>query len=160
MGIVQGLPRSGTKEGPNPIDAHVGMRLRQRRTLIGMSQDTLAKHLNMSFQQVQKYESGGNRISASRLYTLTKILGVDVSYFFEGLPDNPHSQGGGENDVPRDAMQKRETIELVRAYMAIPRADVRAQLASLVRAVADVPPEEEDAGEDEHHLPESRVAVG
>jgi transcriptional regulator with XRE-family HTH domain len=158
MASVQGLPRTGTKESPDPIDSHVGMRLRQRRTLIGMSQESLAGHLEMSFQQVQKYESGANRISASRLYTLTKILGVNVSYFFEGLPDNPHSHG--ENEVPHDAMKKRETIEMVRAYRAIPRADVRAELANLVRTIADLPPDEEEAGEEEHHLPESRIAVG
>ena len=156
MGIVRKLPRSGTKDGPNPIDAHVGMRLRQRRTLIGMSQDTLARHLNMSFQQVQKYESGGNRVSASRLYTLTRILGVDVSYFFEGLPDNPHSQSSAEDDVPRDAMQKRETIELVRAYMGIPRADVRQQLSRLVRAVADLPPGDGDEPADQ----DGRMVLG
>ena len=73
-------------DGPDPVDVHVGNRLRQRRTLLGMSQEKLAAAFGVSFQQIQKYERGANRISASRLHLLTQILDVPVTYFFEGLP--------------------------------------------------------------------------
>ena len=123
--------------GPNPVDVHVGLRLRQRRTLIGMSQETLAKHLDMSFQQVQKYECGANRISASRLFLLTKILNTDISYFFEGLPHAGGEETRDSDGVSMNSMLKRETMELVRAYMAIQDPQVRAQLYQLTRMVGD-----------------------
>lgn len=122
-------------DGPDPVDVHVGMRLRQRRTLLGMSQEKLAKAFGVSFQQVQKYERGANRISASRLHLLTKILDVPVSYFFEGLPssitDRPLPT---DSDAP-DRMTSRETLELVRAYYKILDPGVRKRLVDLARAL-------------------------
>ena len=97
-------------DGPDPVDVHVGMRLRQRRTLLGMSQEKLAKAFGVSFQQVQKYERGANRISASRLHLLTKILDVPVSYFFEGLPASVQDRPLPSDPMP-DRMSSRETLD-------------------------------------------------
>ena len=122
-------------DGPDPVDVHVGMRLRQRRTLLGMSQEKLAKAFGVSFQQVQKYERGANRISASRLHLLTKILDVPVSYFFEGLPSSVQDRPlPAEPDAP-DRMTSRETLELVRAYYRILDPGVRKRLVDLARAL-------------------------
>ena len=132
----RGRTVSKRRDGPNPVDVHVGLRMRQRRTLIGMSQETLAHHLDMSFQQVQKYECGANRISASRLFLLTRILKIDVSYFFQGLPDTGSSELSDTGSVPVTSMLKRETMELVRAYMGIRDTDVRQQLHMLISVVA------------------------
>ncbi|NBC31340.1 MAG: helix-turn-helix domain-containing protein [Alphaproteobacteria bacterium] len=124
------------EDGPDPVDVHVGMRLRQRRTLLGMSQEKLAKAFGVSFQQVQKYERGANRISASRLHLLTKTLDVPVSYFFEGLPNDlaPTAAGVEEAEEP-DQMTSRETLELVRAYYRIGDPSVRKRLVDLARAL-------------------------
>lgn len=124
-------------DGPDPVDVHVGQRLRQRRTLLGMSQEKLAAAFGVSFQQVQKYERGANRISASRLHLLTKILDVPVGYFFEGLPSHLENREELENvevDTP-DRMTSRETLELVRAYYRITDPAVRRRFVDLVRAV-------------------------
>ena len=96
-----------------------------------MSQETLAKYLDMSFQQVQKYESGANRISASRLFLLTQVLNTDISYYFEGLSDPGGEKRRDTDGVPTHSMLKRETMELVRAYMAINNPLVRQQLQTL-----------------------------
>ena len=123
------------EDGPDPVDVHVGMRLRQRRTLLGMSQEKLAKAFGVSFQQVQKYERGANRISASRLHLLTRTLDVPVSYFFEGLPnDLAHAAAVEESEEP-DQMTSRETLELVRAYYRIGDSSVRKRLVDLARAL-------------------------
>ncbi|NNG04148.1 MAG: helix-turn-helix transcriptional regulator [Inquilinus sp.] len=122
-------------DGPDPVDVHVGMRLRQRRTLLGMSQEKLAKAFGVSFQQVQKYERGANRISASRLHLLTRILDVPVSYFFEGIPSEVQDRPlPSEHDAP-DRMTSRETLELVRAYYKILDPSVRKRLVDLARAL-------------------------
>ena len=125
-----------TADGPDPVDVHVGNRLRQRRTLLGMSQEKLAAAFGVSFQQIQKYERGANRISASRLHLLTMILDVPVTYFFEGLPassdiDDPIVS---ENDEP-DRMTSRETLELVRAYYKIADPAIRRRLVDLTRSL-------------------------
>lgn len=123
-------------DGPDPTDVHVGMRLRQRRTLLGMSQEKLAKAFGVSFQQVQKYERGANRISASRLHLLTKILDVPITYFFEGLPSTSQDQvvDSGEPEGS-EQMTSRETLELVRAYYRITDPYVRKRLVDLARAL-------------------------
>jgi transcriptional regulator with XRE-family HTH domain len=123
-------------DGPDPTDIHVGMRLRQRRTLLGMSQEKLAKAFGVSFQQVQKYERGANRISASRLHLLTKILDVPITYFFEGLPSMSQDQTieAMEPDGS-EQMTSRETLELVRAYYRITDSHVRKRLVDLARAL-------------------------
>ena len=122
-------------DGPDPVDVHVGMRLRQRRTLLGMSQEKLAKAFGVSFQQVQKYERGANRISASRLHLLTKILDVPVSYFFEGLPTSVQERPLPAEPEAPDRMTSRETLELVRAYYRILDPGVRKRLVDLARAL-------------------------
>ena len=123
-------------DGPDPVDVHVGMRLRQRRTLLGMSQERLAQAFGVSFQQVQKYERGANRISASRLHLLTKTLDVPITYFFEGLPSSAsESSLTIAEDEGSDQMTSRETLELVRAYYRIEDPSVRKRLVELARAL-------------------------
>ncbi len=128
---------------PSPIDVHVGARLRQRRTLLGMSQTTLGEGIGLTFQQVQKYEKGTNRISASRLFYLTGVLDVTVEYFFDDMPPEAAAtspaQGGGKAKKPPgyepDPMAGRETLELVRAYYKIKDTDVRKRLSAMVKAL-------------------------
>ena len=146
MGKFRLAPRRGT--GIGPIDAHVGARLRQRRTLLGMSQTTLGDVLGLSFQQVQKYEKGTNRISASRLYYLSQMLDVPVEYFFDEIPvevaasspaQRPRKAKAPPSYEP-DPMTKRETLELVRAYYKITDPLIRKRLREMAKAVgaADV----------------------
>jgi transcriptional regulator with XRE-family HTH domain len=132
-------------DGPDPVDVHVGMRLRQRRTLLGMSQEKLAQAFGVSFQQVQKYERGANRISASRLHLLTKTLDVPITYFFEGLPNSSgeHAAAAVEEDES-DQMTSRETLELVRAYYRIEDPSVRKRLVELARALGREDEDEQD----------------
>lgn len=130
--------RPPTATNPNPIDIHVGARVRLRRTLLGMSQERLGEALGLTFQQVQKYERGANRVGASRLFELAKALGVPVSYFFDDLPED----GGQEQMVEpvgpteEDPMRRRETVELVRAYYRITDETARRRLYELMRSIA------------------------
>ena len=130
-----------TKGGPNPIDTHVGARVRLRRTLLGLSQERLGKAIGLTFQQIQKYERGVNRIGASRLYGLSQVLGVPVSYFFEDMPAAVSESRG---PVPRpsqaaaanydaDPMSHRETMELIKAYFRIEDPRTRRKLLELLR---------------------------
>ncbi len=119
--------------GPHPVDLHVGKQLRQRRVLMGLSQDALAGPIGLSFQQLQKYEKGGNRISAGRLYDLSKLLGVPVQYFFDGL-EGPATDAAAD----LDGMRSRETLELVRDYHRIHEAAVRKCLLELMRSLGDM----------------------
>ena len=127
---------------PNPIDIHVGQRVRLRRTLLGMSQEKLGKAINVTFQQVQKYERGTNRIGSSRLYQLSQVLDIPVSYFFDDLPiEITARKSPGLTDVKvasfqGDPLVKRETLELVRAYYRITDPSVRKRIFELVKAVA------------------------
>lgn len=131
-------------EGPNPIDIHVGQRLRLRRTLLGLSQEVLGEAVGITFQQLQKYERGANRISASRLFNLSQVLGVPVSFFFE---DMPHLEGSSM-DAPTgetqefESMARRETLELVRAYYRIEDEHVRRRAFDLIKALAGGEPAE------------------
>ena len=129
----------------NPVDIHVGQRLRLRRTLLGMSQEKLGDAVGLTFQQIQKYERGANRIGASRLYQLSRILDVPVAYFFEELPSQIRTHEGqmqiGLSDLPqdtleRDPMARRETLELVRAYYAVGNPKVRRRIVDLVRSLS------------------------
>lgn len=126
---------------PRPVDVHVGTRVRSRRTLLGLSQQKLGAELGLTFQQVQKYEQGTNRIGASRLYELSQILGVPVGYFFDDMPgeitgDTP--RGPAAADAPDgNVLSKRETLELVRAFYRIEDNAARAALAALVKTLAD-----------------------
>ena len=125
---------------PNPIDVHVGMRVRARRKQRGMSQSKLGNALNLSYQQVQKYEIGTNRIGSSRLYQLSKMLDVPISYFFDDMPAEISgkralglAKGTG---FEGDPLAKLETRRLVRAYYRIPNPHLRNQVRKLVKALA------------------------
>ncbi len=125
---------------PNPIDIHVGSRVRLRRTLLGMSQERLADAVGLTFQQIQKYERGTNRIGSSRLYEFAQVLDIPVSFFFDGLPSETanggKAGGGGVEPFEQDQFTRRETLELVRAYYRIKDRSIRAKLFDLVKAVA------------------------
>jgi transcriptional regulator with XRE-family HTH domain len=136
---------------PSPIDVHVGSRVRLRRTLLGMSQERLGDALGLTFQQVQKYERGVNRVGASRLFDISRVLDVPISYFFddmpEGMSETPVSgprgrmYGFAEAQEPfapgvDDHMNKRETLELVRAYYRITDPAVRKRMFDLMKSLA------------------------
>jgi transcriptional regulator with XRE-family HTH domain len=130
-------PRYGRGTGiPNPIDVHVGKRIRMRRLFLGMNQESLANALGLTFQQVQKYEGGANRVSASRLSAMADILGVAISFFFSDMPLEESAQTP-EQQESRERMERPETIELVRLYYAIPDLHVRQQFFEMVKAVAE-----------------------
>jgi transcriptional regulator with XRE-family HTH domain len=116
---------------PNPIDVHVGKRIRMRRLLLDMNQVTLANALGLTFQQIQKYEHGTNRVSASRLSAMADILSVPISFFFGGL-----TPGTPEETALRERLERPETIELVRLYYAIPDQRMRQQFLEMVKMVA------------------------
>ena len=129
-------PKYGRGTGvPNPIDVHVGARIRMRRLLLGMNQETLANALGLTFQQVQKYEGGANRVSASRLSAMAEILGVPISYFFGDLqPDD--ADISPEDKQWREQLQRPETIEFIRLYYAISDQQVRRQFLEMAKTVA------------------------
>lgn len=121
----------------DPIDAHVGARLRLRRTLLGMSQEALGKILGLTFQQVQKYERGSNRITSGKLFRIAQALDVPVSFFYDDLPGGMAlRRSAPPSDATGDMMMRRETLELVRAYYRIKDAGVRRQMNELVKAAA------------------------
>ena len=130
--------------GPNSIDVHVGSRVRLRRTLLGMSQEKLGKAIGLSYQQVRKYEWGSNRISASRLFELARVLDVPVGFFFNDMSDDVAACSPGQSkgtvreavDVRPDPMAKREALELVRAYYKIRDASVRKSIFEFIKALA------------------------
>ena len=127
---------------PNPIDVHVGARVRLRRTLMGMSQEKLGEAIGLTFQQVQKYERGANRIGASRLHDLSRVLDVPVSFFFDDMdPVRAPAIPAGFAEPPTEALdadplRKRETIELVSAYYRIEDQLIRRRLFDLAKALA------------------------
>lgn len=125
---------------PNPIDVHVGKRIRMRRLFLGMNQETLANALGLTFQQVQKYEGGANRVSASRLSAMADILGVPISFFFGDLQQEGVTQTDEEQET-RERMERPETIELIRLYYAIRDPAVRQQFLEMVKSVAAKPKE-------------------
>jgi transcriptional regulator with XRE-family HTH domain len=128
----------------NPIDVHVGRRVRLRRTLLGMSQEQLGEALNITFQQVHKYERGSNRVSSSRLWNIAQILDVPVSFFFDDMSEDTmkHSPQrmrssdtrGDYEENPTDPMARRETLELVRAYYSIKNPNVRKRITEMVKS--------------------------
>ncbi len=128
-------PRSGRGAGPDPVDIHVGLRLRERRTLLGMSQSELGGRVGLTFQQIQKYERGSNRISASRLFQFAGILGIEVDHFFAGL-ELARRESARLGDAG-DAARMREILSLVRAYYGISDGKLRNELFELVKAIAD-----------------------
>ena len=132
---------------PNPVDVHVGGRVRLRRTLLGMSQEMLGEAIGITFQQVQKYERGANRIGSSRLYDLARVLDVPITYFFDSIPISASAQSplnvikGTVIEVAEgasalaDPMDKRETLDLVRAYYSIPDPQIRRRVYELAKAL-------------------------
>jgi transcriptional regulator with XRE-family HTH domain len=136
-------------EGPDPVDVHVGARLRLRRNLLGMSQEQLGKASSLTFQQIQKYERGVNRMGASRLYQIAQILNTPVSWFFEdmpvfpngdgsknGLSDNEQSMLEGAPPSDNQILQRRETLELIRAFYRITDQRQRRKVYDLVKSMA------------------------
>jgi transcriptional regulator with XRE-family HTH domain len=136
---------------PSPIDIHVGSRIRLRRTLLGMSQERLGDALGLTFQQVQKYERGVNRVGASRLFDISRVLDIPISYFFEDMPEGmsegpvsgPRGRmyGFSESQEPfavgvDDHLTKRETLELVRAYYRITDPTMRKRMFDLMKSLA------------------------
>jgi transcriptional regulator with XRE-family HTH domain len=119
------------------VDVHVGKRIRQRRWLTGMTQQKLAELVGIKFQQIQKYETGANRVSASRLWDIADALDVQVSFFFEGLEVDLAQTGEGGDAVPVDLMGDKEAMDLVRSYYAIPE-NQRRRLFELARVLSDV----------------------
>jgi len=140
----------------NPVDQHVGHRLRQRRSLLGISQEKLGESVGLTFQQIQKYERGANRIGASRLYQFSCILDVPVSFFFDDMPTSLQTPEGqqaglsepGQDVIDRDPMSRRETLELVRAYYRISSPVVRRRLLDLARSVGGIDADDPDAPDD------------
>ncbi len=134
-----------SKRGARPVDVHVGSRVRLRRTMLGLTQEKLGAAINLTLQQVQKNEMGTNRIGSSRLYELSKVLDVPVSFFFDDMP--PEISGERSRRPPgmtaaqgavyeADTLAKRETLELVRAYYRIRNDKVRNRIFELTKAIA------------------------
>ena len=120
-------PRTVLRDGPDPVDIHVGARVRERRVSLGMSQTDLGEYLGLTFQQIQKYERGTNRLSASKLWALSHFFDVPIEWFFEGLGELSQGQ--------EDVMTKTEARQLARNYLACPRP-TRDRLRALIRATA------------------------
>jgi len=121
----------------HPVDVHVGKRIRHRRWLVGMTQQQLAEQVGIKFQQIQKYETGANRVSASRLWDISDALEVPVSFFFEGLDADQPEDSGAMEAMPADLMGDKEALDLVRSYYAIPE-NQRRRLFELARVLSDV----------------------
>ena len=143
--------RSDRESHPSAIDVHVGSRIRLRRAMLGMSQERLGSALGLTFQQVQKYERGANRVGASRLFDISRILDVSISYFFDDMPDwistsplsgpRGRTYGFAEQQEPFNAggdeqLYSRETLELVRAYYRITDPAVRVRILELIKSLA------------------------
>lgn len=132
---------SDNKKTPNPIDVHVGSRIRLRRTMLGMSQEKLGESLGITFQQVQKYEKGTNRVGASRLQNIANMLNVPVSFFFEDAPgeDNMAADGMAESSTSFvvNFLSSSEGLQLNRAFVKIQDAKVRRRIIDLVKTLAE-----------------------
>ncbi len=137
--------RTASLGSPNPIDVHVGQRVRLRRTLLGMTQEKLGAALGLTFQQVQKYERGANRVGSSRLFDLSRVLEVPIAYFFDEMSSavaarSPSRLYGVAEARPLpfepDPMAKRETLELVRAYYRIGDRKLRKRVFQLTKSLA------------------------
>ncbi len=128
---------------PHPVDIHVGRRLRLKRTILGMSQESVGKQIGVTFQQIQKYERGINRMGASRLYDFAKALGVQVSYFFEGFGDYSMDDAAPlvaaepeSTAYEHEKINNRETLEVMRAYYRIKSPAVRKRVLELIKAMS------------------------
>jgi transcriptional regulator with XRE-family HTH domain len=133
---------------PNPVDLHVGARIRLRRRMQGVSQEKLADALGLTFQQVQKYERGANRVSASKLYEIATALQAPVSYFFDGLADPSNEEGGNARPTDEQTvhtfLMTAEGLELAKLFPGLPRGRIRRRFLDLMRALAGVDDIEEE----------------
>ena len=136
-------PAKEAMSTPHPVDIHVGRRLRLKRTFLGLSQESVGKQIGVTFQQIQKYERGINRMGASRLYDFAKALGVQVAYFFEGFGDyvveDGTTSGAAEPTAAafeHESVNNRETLEVMRAYYRIKNPAVRKRIIELIKAMA------------------------
>lgn len=145
-----GIDLDPSKKAPDPVDVHVGRRLRLRREILRLSQEQVANGIGVTFQQIQKYEQGRNRISASRLFDVSQVLGISISYLFQGMPgeesastskqrrtaaaESPGMMEEPKGDIFSDAnvLDRTETLELVRSFWRIPNAKARAELLGLI----------------------------
>lgn len=144
---------------PHPVDVHVGKRLRARRTILGMSQEEIGDAVGVTFQQIQKYEKGLNRIGSSRLYEFACILGSSVSYFFDDFEGEKKSYPSlSEDDQPfeYEKLNNKEVLALVRAYFAIPDPKVRKKVLSLIKSLSAI----ETASSDEESVESIVDALG
>ncbi|MBU6474732.1 MAG: helix-turn-helix domain-containing protein [Alphaproteobacteria bacterium] len=142
------VPRAKTDEaGPNPVDIYVGSKVKSRRLILGLSQEELAKAIGLTFQQVQKYERGTNRISVSRLVDICKVLKVQIDYFFDGSFSLSGKSGTrnlalkGFSDTKQEALEpdpliKRDVMELVRAYSGIKNPQLKRQILEMAKAMS------------------------
>lgn len=143
MALSRPLRRPGRRktDKPNPIDVHVGSRIRLRRNMLSLSQEKLGEAIGLTFQQVQKYERGANRVGASRLHELSRVLDVPVSFFFDDMdPVRAPAIPAGFAEPPAEAfetdpLRKRETLELISAYYEIEDAGLRRRLFDLAKAL-------------------------
>jgi transcriptional regulator with XRE-family HTH domain len=126
---------SELKKAPNSADVYIGSRIRTRRMLIGLSQEKLGEALGITFQQIQKYEKGANRVSAGRLQNIGAVLGVPAAYFFEGLPDEKTLEHDAK-DPTLDVLNTNEGIRLARAFAAIDDDKLRHRLVEMAEAIA------------------------
>lgn len=136
---------AGRKAIPDPVDVYVGQRLRKQRTLLRLSQEQLARAVGVTFQQIQKYERGSNRISASRLYDIAKVMGVPINFFFDHIENEidgrpkAHIDGLAEPPSPAYAqseLTRSETLDLVAAYWKLPTDDIRRKALALLRSMS------------------------
>ena len=133
------MNESANPRGPNSIDRHVGSRIRLRRQLLNLSQERLGEELGVTFQQVQKYERGTNRVGAGRLWHLAKVLDVPVSFFYEGAVDSGQLAGFADNDqtpLVDDFIQSADGVALAQAFARINDSKVRRRILELVRTLA------------------------
>ena len=141
--ISQATKSNNQTRKPNPVDIHVGGRIRLRRMMNGLSQERLGEQMGLTFQQIQKYEKGTNRVGASRLFHLAQVLEVPVSYFFEDLEAETESHGipgfaeTKSQDFVLEFLNSREGLELNRAFVKIQDPQVRRRLIELIRSMAD-----------------------
>jgi transcriptional regulator with XRE-family HTH domain len=147
MDAAMTTPEREKESRASPIDVHVGTRIRLRRTLVGMSQERLGEALGLTFQQVQKYERGVNRVGASRLFDLSRVLDVPIAFFFDDMPEVLAASHGGQayrrvngfaesqDSFGDEMMNRRETLELVRAYYRITDPSVRKRVFDLIKSL-------------------------
>ncbi len=138
--MIDNKSSDNLKKNPNPVDIYVGRRVRLRRMLVGLSQEKLGISMGLTFQQIQKYEKGVNRIGASRLFRLSEVLEVPVQFFFDGMPASEDAVGSGMAEPKQEAflyefLNTRDGLELNRAFVKVTDADIRKSVIDLVRSL-------------------------